>query len=79
LTWLAQGAWSAAALVCATLVNTNPFRGENAPPAEPRHFDPFQLFGWDQSTVSQRISRLEPPAMKVRVSQLKNLFDKGRR
>jgi hypothetical protein len=79
LTWLALGAWSATALVCATLVNTNPFRGENAPAAEPRHFDPFQLFCWDESGEPEWRRKAEPQPMKIRVSQLKNLFDKGRR
>ena len=39
---MAAGAWSAVAVLAATVTNANPFRREGAV-AEPRHFDPFQL------------------------------------
>jgi hypothetical protein len=53
-------------MICATVVNANPFR-ERGPVAEPRHFDPYQLL------VDQRPARTEPK-MRVRVSVLKDVF-----
>jgi hypothetical protein len=63
---MASGAWAATALVAATIANTNAFRPYGAW-AEPRHFDPFQLLPPGQ--------RKAEPQLRVRVSQLKNLFD----
>jgi hypothetical protein len=68
---MAAGAWSAAAMVAATIANANPFRKEGVV-AEPRHFDPYQLFGEPRR-------RRQVPQLQVRVSQLKNLFDKTTR
>jgi hypothetical protein len=67
LTWLAAGAWSSVALLAATIVNTNPFRKEGFV-AEPRHFDPHVLLA-DQKHLKQQ------PQLRVRVSQLKQLFE----
>ncbi len=66
MTWLAAGAWSGVALVCATLVNANPFR-DKGPAAEPRHFDPYLLLA-DQPKAKAE------PKMRVRVSVLKEVF-----
>ena len=51
---MAAGAWSATAVLAATVTNANPFRREGAV-AEPRHFDPFQLLA--QRPASQSRSR----------------------
>ena len=66
---MAAGAWSATALLAATLANTNPFRPEGFQ-AEPRHFDPFQLLGHGRPPKQE-------PQLRVRVGQLKHLFEKG--
>jgi hypothetical protein len=63
---MAAGAWSGIALMCATLVNSNPFR-DRGTAAEPRHFDPYQLL------VEQRKAKVDPK-MRVRVSVLKDVF-----
>jgi hypothetical protein len=68
---MASGAWSATALLAATLANTNPFRPEGFQ-AEPRHFDPFQLLPHGGRQKSE-------PQLRVRVGQLKQLFDHSAR
>jgi hypothetical protein len=68
LTWMAAGAWSGPALVCATEVNAAPFR-EKGPAAEPRHFDP-----WAVLAVVARPRAEATPQMRVRVSVLKEVF-----
>jgi len=68
---MASGAWAATALVCATLANTNAFRPEGFQ-AEPRHFDPFLLLPHGGQKKAE-------PQLRVRVGQLKHLFDKTTR
>jgi hypothetical protein len=58
-------------MLCATLANTNPFRPEGFH-AEPRHFDPFQLLPHGGPPKAE-------PQLRVRVSQLKHLFDTSAR
>jgi hypothetical protein len=64
---LAAGAWSSVALLAATIVNANPFRKDGFV-GEPRHFDPYLL-------LADQKHRKEQPQLRVRVSQLKQLFD----
>jgi hypothetical protein len=68
---MAAGAWSGTAVLAATVTNANPFRREGAV-AEPRHFDPFQL-------LAQRPVAKQEPQLRVRVGQLKHLFEKDKR
>jgi putative component of membrane protein insertase Oxa1/YidC/SpoIIIJ protein YidD len=68
---MAAGAWSGVALLAATIVNANPFRREGFH-AQPRHFDPYQLLTDERSDKPK-------PQIRVRVSQLRHLFDKTTR
>lgn len=68
---MAAGAWSATALLAATIVNSSAFRADGFQ-AEPRHFDPFQLLPYGGQAKSE-------PQLRVRVGQLKQLFDHSAR
>jgi hypothetical protein len=68
---MASGAWAATALLASTLANTNPFRPEGFQ-AEPWHFDPFQLLPQGRPPKAE-------PQLRVRVGQLKHLFDTSAR